>query len=124
MKTATADNPGRMRDAARILLAGIRLVYGAAALFAPTVLARRIGDDPNRGVIYVLRMFGVRTIVVGLELVAADEKVRGRALRAAIPIHASDTCSAALAGIQGQLPWRTSLMLTAISGVNTILAVV
>ncbi len=118
-----ADNLEHFRDYARILLAGIRLFNGAAALFAPTLLARQFGDNSNRAVIYVLRLFGVRTIIVGIELLVPDEELRASALRYAIPIHASDTLSAALAGIQGQLPARVSIMLTAISGVNTALAI-
>ena len=119
-----SDKLERWRDYARIALAGIRLFNGAAALFAPKLLARQFGDNPNHAVIYVLRLFGVRTIIVGIELLAPDEELRASALRYAIPIHASDTLSAALAGIQGQLPSRTSIMLTAISGVNTALAIV
>ena len=119
-----SDKLEHYRDYARILLAGIRLLNGAAALFAPKLLARQFGDNPNHAVIYVLRLFGVRTIIVGIELLAPDEELRASALRYAIPIHASDTLSAALAGIQGQLPSRTSIMLTAISGVNTALAIV
>ena len=52
-----------------------------------------------------------------------DEKLRASALRFAIPIHASDTFSAALVGIQGQLPSRASIMLTVTSGINTALAI-
>jgi len=118
-----SDNLEHFRDYARILLAGIRLLNGTAALFAPTLLARRFGDNPNSAVIYVLRLFGVRTIIIAIELLVPDKDFRARALRYAIPIHASDTLSAALAGIQGQLPSRTSIMLTAISGVNTALAI-
>jgi len=118
-------NPEQFRDYARILLAGIRLFNGAVALFAPTLLARQLGSDANsnRAAIYVLRLFGVRTIVVGVELLVPNEEVRASALRYAIPIHASDTLSAALAGIQGQLPPRASIMLTVISGINTTLAI-
>ena len=118
-----SDNLEHFRDYARITLAGIRLFNGAAALFAPRLLARQFGDSPDHSVVYVLRLFGVRTIIVGIELLVPDEKLRASALRSAIPIHASDTLSAALAGIQGQLPSRTSIMLTAISGVNTVLAI-
>ena len=120
-----SDNLARYRDYARILLAGIRLFYGSAALFAPTLLVRQLGQDPdsNPAAIYVWRLFGVRTIIVGIELLVPDEKLRESALRYAIPIHASDTFSAALAGIQGQLPSRVSIMLTIISGINTTLAI-
>src|SRR6266568_2614199 len=119
-------NIEQFRDYARILLAGIRLFNGALALFAPTLLARQLGGgdaNSNRAALYVLRLFGVRTIVVGIELLVPDAEVRASALRYAIPIHASDTFSAALAGIQGQLPRRASIMLTVISGINTALAI-
>jgi hypothetical protein len=119
-----SDNLEQYRDYARILLAGIRLFNGAVALFAPKLLARQFRDNPNSAVIYVLRLFGVRTIFVGIELLVPDEEIRASALRHAIPIHASDTISAALAGIQGQLPPHVSIMLTAISGVNTALAII
>ena len=118
-----SDKLEHFRDYARILLAGIRLFNGAAALFAPTLLARHFRDNPHSAVIYVLRLFGVRTIIIGIELLVPDEEVRASALRYALPIHASDTLSAALAGIQGQLPPQVSILLTALSGVNTALAI-
>ncbi len=117
------DRPERVRDYARILLAGIRIFNGGAALFAPAWMAGRLGDNPNSAIIYALRLFGVRTIIIGVELLVPDEQRRANALRYAIPIHASDTITAALAGIQGQLPRRTSILLTALSGLNTTLAV-
>ena len=118
-----SDKLEHYRDYARILLAGIRLFNGAVALFAPTLLARQFRDNPHSAVIYVLRLFGVRTIIVGIELLVPDEQVRASALRYALPIHASDTLSAALAGLQGQLPPQVSILLTTISGVNTALAI-
>ena len=118
-----SDKLEHYRDYARILLAGIRLFNGTAALFAPTLLARQFKDNPNSAVIYVLRLFGVRTIIAGIELLVPDEEVRASALRYALPIHASDTLSAALAGIQGQLPPQVSILLAALSGANTGLAI-
>jgi len=118
-----SDNLEHSRDYARILLAGIRLFNGTAALFAPTLLARQFKDNPHSAVIYVLRLFGVRTIIAGIELLVPDEEVRASALRYALPIHASDTLSAALAGIQGQLPPHVSILLTAIARVNTPLPI-
>lgn len=118
-----SNNLERVRDSARILLAGIRLFNGAVALFAPTLMATRFKDNPNSAVIYALRLFGVRTIIIGIELLTSDEELRAHALRYAIPIHASDTVSAALAGKHGQLPKRVSIMLTALSGFNTVLAI-
>ena len=118
-----SDTFEHVPDYARYLLAGIRILNGGLALFAPTLLARRFGDTPNHSVIYALRLFGVRTIIIGVELLVSDEALRKSALRDAIPIHASDTLAAALAGIQGQLPRSTSIMLTALSGFNTTLAI-
>ncbi len=120
-----SDNLDRYRDYARYLLAGIRLFYGVTALFAPSLIARQLGVGPhsNRAIIYPLRLFGVRTIIIGIELLVPDEDIRANAVRYAVPIHASDTIAAALVGIQKQVPSRTSIMLTAISGVNTALAI-
>jgi uncharacterized protein YjeT (DUF2065 family) len=55
---------------ARVALAAIRIVNGSTPLFAPAVLARNLGvrRDDNQAVQYVLRMFGVRTVVIGLQL--------------------------------------------------------
>jgi len=118
-----SENLERVRDSARILLAGIRIFNGAVALFAPQLMASRFKDNPNSAVIYALRLFGVRTIIIGIDLLLPDEEARAHALRYAIPIHASDTASAALAGKQGHLPKSVSIMLTALSGFNTVLAI-
>lgn len=114
-----------LQDAPRLALAAIRIVNGAAALVAPRFLGRRVGIDPdsNRAAIYVLRLFGVRTVVVGWALLDSDPVVRANAVKVAPIIHASDTASAALAGLAGQLPRRAALTATAISSVNTALAV-
>ena len=49
----------------------------------------RLGVDPeqNRPAIYVLRLFGVRTILLGTELLSRNPEVRGRALRLAVRVH-------------------------------------
>ena len=109
----------------RLTLAAIRIVNGGAALVAPRLLARRLGIDPdaNRAAIYVLRLFGVRTVIVGAALLDADPAVRAAAVDRAVVIHASDTASAALAGLAGQLPRRAAITATAISSVNVLLSV-
>ncbi|MBT2407517.1 MULTISPECIES: hypothetical protein [unclassified Streptomyces] len=109
---------------ARYGLAGIRLVNGVASLLAPQVVARRLGADPNQpAVIYVLRMFGVRTVVLGAELLLLkDAHELDRALRVGTLIHTSDALSAAWAGQEGSLPRRAAVAATAISTVNVALA--
>jgi hypothetical protein len=113
-----------LRRNARLLLGSIRLFNGVAALLVPEMSARRLGTDPdaNPAPIYPLRMFGVRTIVLGAELLFGSEETQLRSMRIGRAIHASDTTAAALAGIRGQLPRRTALLLTGVSGLNTLLA--
>ncbi len=111
----------RLGDTARVSLAAIRFVNGAMGLAAPAVAARRIGT-PEHAPLYPWRMFGVRTVIIAAELLSRDPLVRERAVRLALPIHASDTVSAALGGVLGETSKRTSLMLTTISGTNTVLA--
>jgi hypothetical protein len=113
------------RDLARILLAVIRLFNGLAALAVPGVLARQVGVDPdaNPGVLYVFRMFGVRTVLLGAELLFQTGDRRAEALRKAPLIHASDTVAAVLASLSGNFPKRGRIIV-AISAVNTVLAVI
>jgi hypothetical protein len=113
------------RDLARILLALIRLFNGLAALAVPGVLARQVGVDPdaNPGVLYVFRMFGVRTVLLGAELLFQTGDRRAEALRKAPLIHASDTVAAVLASLSGNFPKR-GRVIVAISALNTVLAVI
>ena len=114
-----------MRDIARVLLACIRLVNGLAALVVPGFLARQIGVDPtaNPGILYVFRMFGIRTVLIGADLLVAPRGPRrARALRSAVLIHASDTLAAALATLSGRFP-KQGRAIVLISGLNTLLAI-
>jgi hypothetical protein len=119
----TADD---LRRRAPLLLGSIRFLNGAAALLAPESVARRLGVDPeaNPAPLYPLRMFGVRTVILGVELLGGGEPARVRAMRTGIAIHASDTVAAALGGTRGQLPPRVSALLTVVSSVNTLLAII
>jgi hypothetical protein len=121
-----ARKADRMDDYARIALASIRLFNGIAALFVPAALARRLGVDPetNRAALYVLRLFGVRTILIGAQLLLRDEGLRAHSVRVAPVIHALDAAAALVAGDRGHLPQRPSTIAALISTVNTGLAVV
>lgn len=113
----------RRGDAARILLAAIRLANGTAGLVAPRVLAGRLTTPETEGAaIYPFRLFGVRTILIGAELLARDPQVRRRAIDAGVLIHASDTAAAFFGGRSGQLPAPMAKRLTVLSGLNTLLA--
>jgi hypothetical protein len=111
--------------AARSALAAVRIVNGALGLFAPRFLLRRLGVDPARdhSGVYPFRMFGIRTVVLGAELLLVEGEQRRRATRLAVLIHGTDTLSALTAGLRGDLPRRAAVMATLISGGNTVLAV-
>jgi hypothetical protein len=114
----------RVPGLARVALAGIRIVNGSAAVVAPALLARNLGvrRDDNQAVEYVFRMFGVRTVVIGVQLLLPEGELRRASVRTAPIIHASDTAAAALAGITRQIPARAALIATSISALNTALA--
>ena len=110
------------REHARIALAAIRLVNGTLALLAPEVMLRRLGADPrtNQVAVYPLRMFGIRTVVLGVELLAGGSlQHKGKV---GVIIHAADAASAIMAGLRRQLPPRVAAVAAAISVTNTALA--
>jgi hypothetical protein len=115
-----------VRDTARVTLGGVRLFNGGAALLAPRHFAQRLGteEDADGVAVHVLRMFGIRTVLVAVDLLSRDPNVRRHALRRAVLIHASDTVSAVLAGLDRQLPPRAARVATAVSALNVVLALI
>ena len=112
------------RDHARIALATIRLVNGTMALLAPEMMLRRLGADPavNGVAVYPLRMFGIRTVLLGAELLT-DGSVQQKG-QVGILIHATDAASAITAGLRRQLPARVAILAAGISLTNTALAAI
>lgn len=110
---------------ARLVLAGIRGGNGALALLAPQLLARRTITAPDQlgPALYPWRMFGIRTVLLGLELGTATGERRRRAVRLAVLIHATDTVSAVVGGLRHDVPPKFARVAVAISAVNTALAV-
>jgi hypothetical protein len=111
---------------ARKALAAIRLVNGALALLTPRLLIRRLGTDPDRdpSAIYPFKMFGVRTVIIGADLLLLTGEEQKRATKLAVLIHATDTATAATCLVKGYLPRKAGIMATAISGLNTVLALI
>jgi hypothetical protein len=116
----------RASDLARVTLAGIRMFNGAGALVAPQAFARRMGTeaDAQGAAVHALRMFGIRTVLIALDLLSRDPAVRQHALRLALLVHVSDTVSAARAGLAGQLPRKSAIVTTGISAGNVVLAAI
>jgi len=69
-------------------------------------------------------MFGIRTVVLGLDLLTLTGAAQERARAQALVTHATDTACAALGGLRGDLPPKVARTTVAISAVNTVLAVV
>ena len=106
-------------------LAAIRIANGALGLVAPQVLVKRTSTDPATvEPYYAFRMFGIRTIVLGLDLLTLTGAAQDRARAQAVVVHATDTACAALGGLRGDLTPRAARTTVAISAVNTVLAVV
>jgi hypothetical protein len=114
--------PSRGGGVAWKALAAIMLTNGTLALLAPRWLAGRLGvraaDQP--ATIYVLRMFGIRTVLVAADLCTQPRR-RRRALRQGILMHATDAGAALAAAALGELPVREGLMAAGISTLNTAL---
>jgi hypothetical protein len=118
------DQAARGTAAVRAL-AAIRIVNGTLGLLAPHVLVRRTSSDPTTTEpYYAFRMFGVRTVVLGIDLLTLTGPAQERARTQAVIIHATDTASALLGGLRGDVPPRVARATVAISAVNTALAVV
>ncbi|ABK71863.1 hypothetical protein [Mycolicibacterium smegmatis] len=111
--------------AARKTLAVIRIANGAAGLLAPEKLLGRLGVDTavDRAGTYPFRMFGIRTVLIGLDLLLLRGADLRRAERLAVLIHASDTVAAAVTTVRGDLGRRPGITSIVISAVNTALAV-
>jgi len=120
------DRIGALPDYARIALAAIRLVNGLMALFTPAALLRRLGVNPksNSFALYALRMFGIRTILIGVGLLLPAGDVRTWSLRTAPLIHGSDTVAAFMLARRGTMPRRSGVTVVVISMTNVVLSVV
>jgi hypothetical protein len=111
---------------ARYSLAIIRILNGAIALVAPSIIVKRFGEIPGESAaaIYGLRLFGVRTVLIGIDLVTQRGPALIHTTGQAVVIHASDTITAARLGICGRLSRRIAIPLTLISAINTVLAII
>ena len=118
------DSPA-LGTAALRTLAAIRLVNGTLALVAPGVLVRRTSAHPRTTEpYYAMRMFGIRTVVLGADLLLLTGEGQARARDQAVLIHATDTLSAIVGGLRGDQPASIARMTVGISAINTALAVV
>ncbi|MBB5158854.1 hypothetical protein [Saccharopolyspora phatthalungensis] len=114
----------RCRDNARYLLASVRLANGVAGLVAPQVLIRRIEGkrEPSPAAIYAFRLFGIRTVLLGLDLFLSHGDEAQQSLREGVVIHSCDVATVTLLAIQRRISRRTAALLALISTGNVALA--
>ena len=100
------------------------MANGATGLLAPSVLARKVTDGgaTSAAATYAFRMFGIRTVLLGADLLSRDPQVRAHAVRAALPIHASDVSTVAALALRRKISGRAAALLGGISAVNVALA--
>jgi hypothetical protein len=110
---------------ARYALAAIRIANGLLALVAPSLIVKRFGEDPDKdaAAIYGLRLFGVRTVLIGADLIREQGQPLQHTISQAVIIHASDTVTAATLGTSGRLRPQMAIPITLISALNTALAI-
>ena len=113
---------------ARYALGGVRIIAGTTGLLAPAMIISRFGEGnptANPAAIYGLRLFGIRTVLIGVDLFRLHGRDLDRALKAAPIIHASDTATVLALQRNKQLsPGARPPARCMISGLNTVLAVI
>lgn len=119
-----AKHSAGRRPASVYALAGIRLFNGVSGLLMPATLIRRLepGSRLSPAAVYAFRLFGIRTILLGLDLLTHRGERLREDLREGVVIHGSDTATAALLGVTGRVAPRTAALTTLISATNTVLA--
>ena len=110
---------------ARVSLGVIRLANGALALVAPDVLGKRLGvsTDTSPGFGYAFRLFGVRTVLLGVDLLRAGDGPGDPVVRRALVVHPADTVAALVVLGRHELPAKGARVAVAASALNAGLAV-
>jgi hypothetical protein len=111
---------------ARYVLAATRIINGIIALVAPSIIVKRCGEIPGQSTAatYGLRLFGIRSVLIGADLVTQRGQPLLHTTGQAVVIHATDTMTVAGLAISGRLRPRMAIPLGLISAINTVLAII
>jgi hypothetical protein len=106
-------------------LIALRGAIGTGAYVAPRLSGRLFGLDPaaNPQAAYLGRLFGVRDVALAFGLSAARDAQRSIWLRIGIACDLADAAAGVLAGRRGELPKRTTVLVTATALVAAALGV-
>src|SRR3954465_16058873 len=91
------------------------------------MIIHRFGEEnpsADAAAIYGLRLFGIRTVLIGADLFRLHGRELQRAIRVAPLIHASDTATVAALWRSKQLSPELARPFLLISGTNTVLSIV
>ncbi|HEY2161824.1 MAG TPA: hypothetical protein VGH24_10995 [Solirubrobacteraceae bacterium] len=96
-------------------LVATRSAIGVGAWLAPRLSGRMFGLDPaaNPQAPYLGRLFGVRDIALGVGLSQSRGAERQQWLRIGVACDLADAAAGILAGRAGELPKRSTLLVTA-----------
>ena len=93
------------------VLVGTGLGFGAAAVVAPSVLARIYGFRPDGETLGVMQLFGTRNLALGaLAFAAKDDEQRDRIAKTVGAVCAVDTVNAVLNGLRGRVSARAAAL--------------
>jgi hypothetical protein len=97
------------------LLIGVRSAIGIGAWTAPRFSGRLFGLDPeaNPQAAYLGRLFGVRDAALAVGLASNTGKHRAQWLQIGMVCDLADAAAGVLAGRRGELPPRSTVMVTA-----------
>ncbi len=96
-------------------LVAVRGAIGTGAWLAPRLSGRLFGLDPvaNPQAAYLGRLFGARDVALAFGLSASRDAQRAHWLRIGIACDLADAVAGVLAGRRGELPKRSTVMVTA-----------
>lgn len=111
---------------ARLTLGAVRLANGSVALAAPRWYGGKAGLDLDRdpAAVHIVRMFGVRTVLLGADVLVRPAPVRRASLLVAPLVHGADLASALTAARRGELPRKAAVTAAGFSAINLVASVV
>ncbi len=109
--------------AARVTLVA-RCLLGAASLLVPRFTIRMLQLDPgeNPSANFLIRIFGVRDIFLGVAPFLIPDPGRSTILGSATAVDLTDLAAAALAGLTGRIPPRAAVVTASAALLGAVLS--